>query len=214
MRPLGLAHPELGAHPSDTYMFGDALLVAPVMTQGATTRAVLLPAGDWIDWWAGGTLHGGSTITVPAPLGTLPLFLHAGGIVPMLRPTIATMYPTTQMTVDSYATTPGILWARVAPGPASTFTVFDGTMLQQTPTGANMTLSATGGSEFQSGVMFEVVAMGAKPKAVTDGGSPLSDQGTLAALEMAASGWAYAPDASGTVWVKTGPGSHQVLITR
>jgi alpha-D-xyloside xylohydrolase len=214
MRPLGLAHPELGAHPSDTYLFGDALLVAPVMTQGATTRDVLLPAGGWVDWWAGSVLEGGATVTVPAPLGTLPLFLQAGGIVPMLRPTIATMYPTTQPSVDSYATAPGLLWARVAPGSASSFQLFDGTTLSQALSGSSVTLSANGGSEFTSGVMFEIIAMGNKPQGVTDGGSPLGDQGTLAALEMAASGWAYASDVGGTVWVKTGPGSHHVVITR
>jgi len=61
-------------------------------------------------------------------------------------------------------------------------------------------------------VMFEVVAMGQKPGQVTDGGTVLADQGTPAALAMAASGWAFAPDTGGTVWVKTGPGTHQVVI--
>jgi alpha-D-xyloside xylohydrolase len=216
-RALGLAHPELGAHPNDEYLFGDYVLVAPVLTRGQTARSVLLPAGKWVDWWTGAVLDGGSsgaTITAQAPLGTLPLYLQEGGIVPMLRPTIATLRPTTQpATIDSYATTPGMVWARVAPGAPSRFTLFDGAVLQQQRAMGTVTLSASDGKEFTSGVMFEVVAMGSKPSQVTDGGAALADQGTLAALEAAASGWAFTDDTGGTVWVKTGPGTHHVEIS-
>jgi len=212
-RPLGLAHPELGVHPSDTYLFGDSLLVAPVLVRGATTRSVLLPAGRWIDWWTGAIVDGGATVAAAAPLGTLPLYLQEGGIVPMLRPTISTLRPTTQpATIDSYATTPGVLWARVAPGAPSAFTLFDGASLTQQRGAGQVTLTASDGSEFAHGVMFEVVAMGTRPGAVTDGGAALVDQGSLAALEAAASGWAFTADTGGTVWVKTGPGRHQVAI--
>jgi len=62
-------------------------------------------------------------------------------------------------------------------------------------------------------VMFEVVAQGSKPGHVSDEGTPLTDQGTLAALEAAASGWAYTSDTGGTVWVKTAPGAHLVEIS-
>ena len=33
-RPLGLQYPQLGEHPDDIYMFGDDLLVAPVLERG------------------------------------------------------------------------------------------------------------------------------------------------------------------------------------
>ncbi len=220
-RALGLAHPELGVHPSDEYLFGDYLLVAPVLTRGATSRSVLLPAGRWIDWWTGAVQAGGGTIMADAPLGTLPLFLQEGGIVPMLRPTIDTLRPTTEPdTIDSYATTPGVLWARVAPGrdgaAPSMFTVFDGAALGQVQAKGVVTLTTSDGAEFTSGVMFEVVAMGKKPAHVRDvTGAPasLTDRGTLAALEAAPSGWAFTTDTGGTVWVKTGPGAHQVEIS-
>ena len=68
-RPLGLAFPELGVHPSDTYMFGDALLINPVTTEGAIQRTVYLPAGtDWVDFWMGKGVKGGQSITADAPL--------------------------------------------------------------------------------------------------------------------------------------------------
>jgi alpha-D-xyloside xylohydrolase len=68
----------------DEYMFGPAFLVAPVTEQGATTRNVYLPAGcDWYNYWTNERLKGGQTITVKAPIDTLPLFVRAGSIVPL-----------------------------------------------------------------------------------------------------------------------------------
>lgn len=68
----------------DEYMYGPAFLVAPVTTQGATHRAVYLPAGcDWYNYWTNQRLHGGQTVEVDAPIDTLPLFVKAGSIVPM-----------------------------------------------------------------------------------------------------------------------------------
>ena len=65
----------------DEYMFGPALLVAPVTEQGVTTRQVYLPAGtDWYNFWTNERVHGGQTITVSAPIDTLPLFVRAGSI--------------------------------------------------------------------------------------------------------------------------------------
>ncbi len=68
----------------DEYMFGPALLVAPVTEQGMTSRAVYLPAGtDWYNFWTNERLHGGQTVQVSAPIDTLPLFVRAGSILPL-----------------------------------------------------------------------------------------------------------------------------------
>ena len=75
----------------DEYMFGPALLVAPVTEQGATTREVYLPAGtDWYNFWTNERVQGGQTITVAAPIDTIPLFVRAGSIVPMGAPVEST----------------------------------------------------------------------------------------------------------------------------
>ncbi len=67
----------------DEYMFGPAFLVAPVTEQGATSRQVYLPAGtDWYNYWTNERIKGGQTITVAAPIDTLPLFVRAGSIIP------------------------------------------------------------------------------------------------------------------------------------
>ena len=76
---------------TDEYMFGPALLVAPVTEQGRTEREVYLPAGtDWYDFWTNKRYHGGQRMTVPAPIDTLPLFVRAGSILPMGGPISST----------------------------------------------------------------------------------------------------------------------------
>lgn len=84
LRPLFMVWPDdaQAAAIDDQFMFGDALLVAPVMERGATRRTVYLPAGVWYDWWTGTRCDGGCTITVDAPLDRLPLFARAGSAVP------------------------------------------------------------------------------------------------------------------------------------
>ncbi len=80
---------DFGADPQtatlgDEYMFGPALLVAPVTEQGAVTRSVYLPAGtDWYNFWTNERLHGGQRITVAAPIETIPVFVRAGSILPL-----------------------------------------------------------------------------------------------------------------------------------
>jgi len=67
----------------DEYLFGPAILVSPVSTQGATSRAVYLPQATWYDFWTGEKQEGGKRIQADAPLAKLPLFVRAGSIVPM-----------------------------------------------------------------------------------------------------------------------------------
>jgi alpha-D-xyloside xylohydrolase len=218
-RALGLAHPELGVHPDDVFLLGDALLVAPVVERGSTSRDVPLPAGEWLDWWTGGKVSGGKTISVSAPLDTLPLFLAEGGIVPLLRPSIDSLSPTTKPgtaagEVDSYATSAGVLWARVAPGPASSFVLFDGTELSQDDGANGLVLTTKDGSEFTEGVLFELVGFGSAPKSVSDGSEALTEEPDLASLEGSVRGFAFGPERGGTLWVKLAGGSHTATVTR
>lgn len=86
MRALALDFPgdPKVADRRDEYMFGPAFLVAPVTEQGATSRRVYLPAGaGWYNYWTHERLAGGQTVTVAAPIDTLPLFVRAGSIVPL-----------------------------------------------------------------------------------------------------------------------------------
>jgi alpha-D-xyloside xylohydrolase len=99
-------------------MFGPALLVAPVVEQGMTSREVYLPTGtDWYNFWTNERVKGGQTIAVAAPIDTLPLFVRAGSIVPMGVP------------VESTNETQALSEVRVYPGADGSFDLYndDGT---------------------------------------------------------------------------------------
>lgn len=67
----------------DAYLFGDALLVAPVMEAGGTHRHVYLPPGSWVDFYTGERHEGGQFITAAAPADRIPLFARGGYVIPM-----------------------------------------------------------------------------------------------------------------------------------
>ena len=50
MRPMFFAYPEDEAcwSAEDQYFFGDDILFAPILEQGATARRVYVPAGEWV----------------------------------------------------------------------------------------------------------------------------------------------------------------------
>ena len=85
MRPLVMdwRNDVEGQNTGDEYLFGPAILVSPVTTQGATSRVVYLPAATWYDFWTGAKVEGGQRITADAPLKKLPLYVRAGSIIPM-----------------------------------------------------------------------------------------------------------------------------------
>jgi len=67
----------------DEYLFGPAILVSPVTTEGASSRTVYLPKATWYDFWTGEQVEGGRRVQADAPLSKMPLFVRAGSIVPL-----------------------------------------------------------------------------------------------------------------------------------
>jgi len=67
----------------DQFMYGPAFMVSPVTVEGATTRSVYFPGGQWYDFWTGQLRNGGNQMTVNAPISQIPLHMRAGSIVPM-----------------------------------------------------------------------------------------------------------------------------------
>jgi alpha-glucosidase (family GH31 glycosyl hydrolase) len=69
----------------DAWLFGQWLLVAPVVEEGQTSKSIYLPAGTWTDWFTGRVYPGGRTIRYPVDAKTwrdIPLFIRAGAIIP------------------------------------------------------------------------------------------------------------------------------------
>ena len=66
------------------FMLGPSLLVASVLQDGARRRLVYLPAAsEWCDWYTGEWHSGGGVVNADAPLERIPLFVRAGGLIPM-----------------------------------------------------------------------------------------------------------------------------------
>jgi len=84
LRPLVMDFPgdSTARELNSEYMFGPALLVAPVTQYQQRERQVYLPTGAaWYDYWTGKLVASGST-TATAPYDEIPIFVRAGSIIP------------------------------------------------------------------------------------------------------------------------------------
>ncbi|MBB1646482.1 TIM-barrel domain-containing protein [Sphingobacterium sp. UME9] len=66
----------------DQYMCGEYLLVAPLFT-GESTRKVLLPKGNWYDFYSGRYVGNGEEIVAKPEDDRIPVYVKDGGIIPM-----------------------------------------------------------------------------------------------------------------------------------
>ncbi len=89
-RPMYYDYPRIDeAYQFDNqYMFGNDLLVAPVTSPMAgeslfVMKDVWLPEGEWYEWSSGALVEGGGVISRSYPLDEIPLFVKAGGVIPM-----------------------------------------------------------------------------------------------------------------------------------
>ena len=81
MRPLFLEYPaDMETFSTDgQFLFGQELLVAPVVKKGARTKNVYLPEGTWIDYNNKQTVYTGEQwTTVEAPFVVHPDVCKAG----------------------------------------------------------------------------------------------------------------------------------------
>lgn len=101
MRPLVMDFPEdcRAVQTKDAYLFGPALLVCPVIEpmyyqaggipieNAQYTRRVYLPAGsDWYDLRTGEKFTGGQEISARADIESIPVYVRAGSILPVIKP--------------------------------------------------------------------------------------------------------------------------------
>jgi alpha-glucosidase/alpha-D-xyloside xylohydrolase len=116
MRAMWLHYPHDAAARSlaDQYLWGRDMLIAPVYEKGATSRSVYLPEGIWYDWWNDDQLVGGKRVDRPVDLATLPIYVRAGGVIPL--------DPVRQHTGEP-ASGPTII--RVYRGAEGSFTLYD-----------------------------------------------------------------------------------------
>ncbi len=90
----------------DSWLFGDYLLVSPVVQQGQSEKNIYLPEGRWIDWFSGKVHAGDQTVRLAIDnkgWGDIPLFVRAGAIIPM-QPVMDYVgeKPVTELTVEVF----------------------------------------------------------------------------------------------------------------
>lgn len=106
MRPIMFIdeRPEM-ADITDTYLWGDAFLVAPILEHKSASRKVPLPEDSvWFSLRNGERHEGGQTITVPVTLEDIPVFVKAGSFIPMTAPILTTeKYDPKSVEVHYYA---------------------------------------------------------------------------------------------------------------
>jgi alpha-D-xyloside xylohydrolase len=74
-----------GREIKDQYMAGEYLLVAPLFA-GQQTRKVVLPKGNWYDFYTGEYAGNGEVLTVTPGLDKIPVYVKDGGIIPLMQP--------------------------------------------------------------------------------------------------------------------------------
>ncbi|MCB0640949.1 MAG: DUF4968 domain-containing protein [Phaeodactylibacter sp.] len=100
LKPTFFADPTDAALLADDYnfLFGDQLLAAPVQEAGRSAQSTYLPKGQWYPFQDNQLLTGQQAHNYPVTLGSVPLFVRAGSVIPR--------YPIVQSTADL----PGAEW--------------------------------------------------------------------------------------------------------
>ena len=114
---VGLVRPMHWEFPDDKkacaslteWMFGDALLVSPIVAKGAASQRVYLPAGDWFDYATGKRLTGPKDIDINVDSKTwrdIPLYVRSGSII-ATQPVeqYVGQQPVTEITLDIFPAT-------------------------------------------------------------------------------------------------------------
>ena len=220
VRPLAFAWPDdpKVRDDVDAWLFGQWLLVSPVVRQGQTSKAIYLPAGTWTDWGTGKTYAGGQTIDYPVDAKTwsdIPLFIRDGAIIPT-QPVMQYVgqHPVTTVTVEVFPSTRATHFDYYDDD-GDTYAYEKGVYFLQPmttrkrPGTTDFTLGAPQGS-YKSALRWYLLAIhGGAAKTVQAQGPVLPHVATLDALQKCrAGGWTSGRDRYGAVtWVKVPAGT-------
>ena len=67
---------------SDEFVYGDNILVCPIIEPNAKGRRMYIPRGKWYNFWTKKLVVGGREMWVDANLDTIPLFIKEGAVIP------------------------------------------------------------------------------------------------------------------------------------
>ena len=67
---------------NDEFIFGDKILVCPILEPNAKGRRMYIPKGNWYDFWTKEVFIGGKETWVDADIDSMPIFIKEGAIIP------------------------------------------------------------------------------------------------------------------------------------
>ena len=67
---------------NDEFVFGEKILVCPIMEQNAQGRRMYFPIGNWYNFWNDEIIKGGKEMRVEADIDSMPIFIKEGAIIP------------------------------------------------------------------------------------------------------------------------------------
>ena len=67
---------------NDEFIFGDQILVCPILEPNAVGRRMYIPRGEWYNYWTNELVIGGREVWIDTKFDEIPLFVKAGAIIP------------------------------------------------------------------------------------------------------------------------------------
>ncbi len=67
---------------NDEFVFGNQILVCPILEPNALGRRMYLPRGEWYNYWTNELCKGGKELWVDTKFDQIPIFIKAGAIIP------------------------------------------------------------------------------------------------------------------------------------
>ena len=67
---------------TDEFLFGNQMLICPILEPNAQGRRMYLPKGNWINYWTNEVLEGSREFWVATDYDQIPIFIKEGAIIP------------------------------------------------------------------------------------------------------------------------------------
>ncbi|MBS7253733.1 glycoside hydrolase family 31 protein [Flavobacterium branchiicola] len=67
---------------NDEFIFGNQILVCPILEPNAVGRRMYIPRGEWYNFWTNELFTGGREIWIDTKFDEIPVFIKAGAIIP------------------------------------------------------------------------------------------------------------------------------------
>ena len=67
---------------NDEFIFGNQILVCPILEPNSLGRRMYIPRGQWYNYWTNESVKGGKEVWVDTKFDQIPIFVKAGAIIP------------------------------------------------------------------------------------------------------------------------------------